>query len=277
MMTGMSSAANHRIHKVNWEKRIRRAVELREREPATSEVLNFLQHVLALQRRIYEEASVRATQVPQPGPSFLQQLDVAFAMEWLPAVLQRVRDHGPAKLAVEAERVATAGASQQRHVLTEFLQAAQLSLSEAESLFARVALQPCAEFLSSQCSLPPEAFGSSCPVCCSKPQLAVLRPEGDGGKRHLACSFCLTEWEFRRVLCPLCGEVDHTKLPRYSPDDPIGVRVEACETCKYYLKSFDLTVDGLMVPEVDEIATIALDVWAAGQGYRKIQPNLMGF
>ena len=105
----------------------------------------------------------------------------------------------------------------------------------------------------------------------------MLRPEGDGGKRHLACSLCLTEWEFRRIICPVCEEVDPFKLPRYSAEDPIAVRVDACDTCKSYLKSFDMTVDGLMVPEVDEIATVPLDLWAAEHGYHKFQLNLLGF
>jgi len=104
----------------------------------------------------------------------------------------------------------------------------------------------------------------------------VLRPEANGGKRLLMCSFCLTEWEFRRILCPFCGEEDYQKLPRYSVQDPV-VRVEACDTCKRYLKSVDMTVDGLAVPLVDEIATVPLDLWAAERGYRKICVNLMGF
>jgi len=116
-----------------------------------------------------------------------------------------------------------------------------------------------------------------CPVCGSKPQVAVLRPEGDGGKRFLVCSFCLTEWEFRRILCPICGEEDYQKLPRYSAEDLVAVRVEACDTCKYYLKSVDMTVDGLAVPLVDEIATAPLDLWAAEHGYTKVTLNLMGF
>jgi formate dehydrogenase maturation protein FdhE len=57
----------------------------------------------------------------------------------------------------------------------------------------------------------------------------------------------------------------------------MAVRVEACDTCKSYLKSFDTTLDGLLIPEVDEIAFPALDIWASEQGYRKIQLNLMGF
>jgi formate dehydrogenase maturation protein FdhE len=56
-----------------------------------------------------------------------------------------------------------------------------------------------------------------------------------------------------------------------------AVRIEACDTCRYYLKSVDRTIDGLAVPVVDEIAAAPLDLWAAEHAYRKIQPNLMGF
>jgi FdhE protein len=53
--------------------------------------------------------------------------------------------------------------------------------------------------------------------------------------------------------------------------------VEACDTCKYYLKSVDMTVDGLAVPLADEIATASLDIWAVEHGFSKVSPNLMGF
>jgi formate dehydrogenase maturation protein FdhE len=53
--------------------------------------------------------------------------------------------------------------------------------------------------------------------------------------------------------------------------------VEACDTCKTYLKSVDLTVEGRAVPEVDEVATAPLDLWAAERDYHKILPNVMGF
>ena len=54
------------------------------------------------------------------------------------------------------------------------------------------------------------------------------------------------------------------------------VRVEACDTCRTFLKSVDLTKNGLAVPEVDEVATLALDFWAAEHGYAKLQLNLLG-
>ncbi len=93
-----------------------------------------------------------------------------------------------------------------------------------------------------------------CPFCAEKPVAAVLRPEGDGGKRFLLCSLCFTEWEFRRLLCPNCGEEDKDKLPIYTAAEMPHVRVEACDTCRVYLKAIDLTKNGLAVPEVDELA-----------------------
>jgi formate dehydrogenase maturation protein FdhE len=71
--------------------------------------------------------------------------------------------------------------------------------------------------------------------------------------------------------------MNHEKLPRYSAEGIAAVRVEACDTCKSYLKSVDLTVDGFAVPEVDEVATTPLDLWAAERDYRKIHLNVMGF
>jgi FdhE protein len=116
-----------------------------------------------------------------------------------------------------------------------------------------------------------------CPFCGSKPVAAVLRTEGDGGKRFLLCSQCLTEWEFRRLLCPNCGEEDKERLPVYTAEEFPYVRIEACDTCHVYVKAIDLTKNGLAVPEVDELATPALDLWASERGYAKLQTNLFGF
>jgi FdhE protein len=179
-------------------------------------------------------------------------------------------------LAEEAGRLQGSSAAQIREMLQHWLSAAEAP--DGIAFFARVLLQPQAEHLARASDLAHEQVaGNQCPYCQSDPQLAVIRPEGDGGKRLLLCSFCQSEWEFRRILCPACGEENHEKLPRYSAEGISAVRVEACEVCKSYLKSIDMTVDGLAVPVVDEVATAPLDLWAAEQGYHKIHLNLMGF
>jgi formate dehydrogenase maturation protein FdhE len=54
------------------------------------------------------------------------------------------------------------------------------------------------------------------------------------------------------------------------------VRIEACDTCKHYLKGVDLTRLGFAVPIVDEIDAASLDLWAREHGYKKIELNLVG-
>jgi FdhE protein len=78
------------------------------------------------------------------------------------------------------------------------------------------------------------------------------------------------------MLCPGCGEEDRDKLPVYSAAEFPHIRVEACDTCRRYIKAVDLTRDGNAVPEVDELAALTLDLWAAEHGYEKLAPNLFG-
>jgi FdhE protein len=115
-----------------------------------------------------------------------------------------------------------------------------------------------------------------CPTCDSLPLLGVLRPEGDGGRRFLHCAFCAHEWGFRRILCPACGEEREDKLPVFVAEQFPHVRVDACDTCKHYIRTIDLTKDGNAVAEADELAAIPLTLWAQEYGYTRIHANLLG-
>ena len=42
------------------------------------------------------------------------------------------------------------------------------------------------------------------------------------------------------------------------------------------MKSVDLTLDGLAVPEVDELRSLSLDLWAVERGYVRLEPGLAG-
>jgi len=261
--------------KPDWSGRIERASYLAGRQPAAAEVLNFYRRILEFQKDLYDRAASRPAALDVP---FRERLDPDAAMQQLPELLSLVQASGPSKLAQEAADFRLESPEQCRQVLKLFLNAKDADDAGAYAFFARVLFQPLAEHLAAIPAPSLQGFsGMVCPVCGEKPQVAVLRPEGDGGKRFLVCSFCTTEWEFRRVLCPVCGEEDHTKLPRYTAEGISAVRVEACESCHYYLKSVDLTVDGLAVPLVDEVATASLDVWAVEYGFHKIRRNLMGF
>jgi len=151
-------------------------------------------------------------------------------------------------------------------------------LAEHPTLFfARAFLQPYAAYLAlhteqASVSVAPRVY----PVCGRRPQLGVLRPEGHGAKRSLLCSLCLTEWDYRRLVCPACEEEDVYKLTVYTASQFVHLRVEACDSCKTYINTVDLAKNGLAVPEVDELAGLPLSLWAEEHGYTKRQPNLLG-
>ena len=86
----------------------------------------------------------------------------------------------------------------------------------------------------------------------------------------------MTEWEYRRIVCPSCGEEDEKQICVYVAKELEYIRVEACETCKTYIETIDLTKDGHAIPIVDELVCLPLSLWAGDQGYRKLQKNLFG-
>ena len=79
-----------------------------------------------------------------------------------------------------------------------------------------------------------------------------------------------------RILCPCCGEADPHKLPVFQGETHPSVRIEACETCRRYVKSIDLTSDSRPIPEVDDLVSLALDLWATEEGFTRIEPGQAG-
>ena len=110
-------------------------------------------------------------------------------------------------------------------------------------------------------------------------------PSHNGAVRSLAvrcvqgCSLPLITHTVVRQISgdlPACGEQTGEKLAVYTADRFPHVRVEACDTCRYYIKTVDLTKDGHAVPVVDELATIPLNLWAQQHDYVKLGANLLG-
>ncbi len=98
-----------------------------------------------------------------------------------------------------------------------------------------------------------------CPLCGGSPDLAYLQPQT--GQRHLICSRCDTDWEFRRLGCPFCGVA--TEGQHYYVDENTGHRLYRCESCGRYLKTIDhRTFWKEYTPIVERLRTIELDVLA---------------
>jgi FdhE protein len=271
-----------------WDVRIARARELASAHPSASEGLRFYRHIAQFQQSLYGEleAECGREQVTRPAGMLQQELDLFVLMPRFAAFLAVVERNAPAPLAKAAAAQRASGGESRLETLTnfwgarsesEFSSESASNFDPAQTLLAWMFLQPYAEYLADYTARPPlHATPPVCPRCSSKPLAGVLRPEGDGGKRSLICSLCATEWDFRRIVCPGCGEEDVHKLAIYSANEISHVRVEACDTCHQYIKTVDLTKDGHAVPAVDELATIPLNLWAADHGYTKIQTNLLG-
>ena len=252
--------------KASLDDRIARATELAEIQPAARGLLSFYRELALIQKPVWEELQSKSG------------TDFRALVRHFPALLDLVRRIGPAPLAEFGDRHLQ-GAAEREQLLLAGWEGAPVDHpagSNEGRFYARVLLQPYAEYLASRGDIGIEGAEASCPFCNARPVVAVLRGEGDGAKRWLLCSLCATEWQYRRVLCPNCGQENKDQLPIYTASDFEHVRVEACDTCKTYIKSVDLTRDGHAIPAVDELATVALNLWADQHGYTKFEPNLLG-
>ncbi len=267
------------------QRRIERAEELAAQYPFAAEVLRFFVPVARFQDESYGSGE-KALKTQEQSISFAQPL-AAGVVDRFPGFLSLVEEIGPGPVAAAACELQGRTANSQRELLSAFWTRAGAAVIGGEDgvedkgdgdkeFFARAFLQPYAEFVRERVGK--QQHGPTpclCPFCSRKPGVGVLRPLGDGGQRSLVCSFCLGEWEFRRIVCPGCGEENHAKLPVYTAEEFKHVRVECCDSCRHYIKTVDLTRNGLADPVVDEIASIPLDLWAQKQGYTKLQVNLM--
>lgn len=252
--------------KASLDDRIARATELAEIHPAARGLLSFYRELALFQKPVSEELQL------QGGT------DILALVRHFPALVDLVRRIGPAPLAEFGDRHLQ-GTAERVQVLLAGWESGPVDHPGGANecrFYARVLLQPYAEYLASRGDIGTEGAAASCPFCGARPVVAVLRGEGDGAKRWLLCSLCATEWQYRRVLCPNCGQENKDLLPIYTAVDFEHVRVEACDNCKTYIKSVDLTRDGHAVPVVDELATVALNLWADEHGYTKFEPNLLG-
>jgi formate dehydrogenase accessory protein FdhE len=259
----------------SWNTRIQRAESLPARNEAIKTLLVFYARLLRTQKEIYEYLCSRRGWLP----SGYLEIDLPVIRAMMPALLREVERSGPSDLVEEAQFLLQASEAEIDQMLLE-----QWRRPSDLQFFAKAFLQPYARWMSESGVGPKdrnlESKESSCPFCGGRPQLSILHARedsADGGGRDLMCSTCLSVWSYRRVLCAHCGEERPAILGIYHSPDYDHIRIEACDTCRYYLKGIDLTRLGLAVPIVDEVAAAPLDLWAGEQGYTKIELNLVGF
>lgn len=263
-----------------WDARIARARELAPLSAAADQILTFYAALAHYQQSLFTSAI--ADNAPAREVSFIDAFPLRLAADAAPAFLRWLAHAAPSPDVLR--NAAAAPALQELDWATRLSEAlergapgggaALLVVDEPESFVIRSLLQPFSEAIAIArrdergiAPLSGESVPNRCPVCGDAPRVGVLREEGHGAKKALQCGRCFTEWGFPRLMCPTCRETRFDALPVFTADAFPHVRVETCETCHQYLKTIDLTVDGLAVPVVDDLASISLDLWVAERGY----------
>ena len=282
------SAAEIEIAASPWPARRLRAEELCEQHPFAAELLTLYLALLPVQEDAWHAARDRP-----PSPS---ELAAWGAARVVPAVADATMAAGPDALgeAVRRRLAADDGDS----ALAGWL--AGTELDPVDRYLARASLAPVLEALGERAGegcARDEAGATLCPCCGGLPQLSCVADSGDSlvsGRRSLLCARCASSWDHTRSACPACGESDEARLLVYAErwTGPVSVdgngdgaaqaifphlRIAGCSTCRRYLIEVDMARDGRAVPEVDELAALPLDLYAADQRLTKVTPNLMGF
>jgi formate dehydrogenase accessory protein FdhE len=266
-----------------WSQRIGRAEAIQADVPAAAEILTFYAGLARLQQTLLDQPPRELA-----GTSFRSALDLEPPLAAVPVLLDWLSTRAPAALAARAESLVDVPQDVWRNTMRDYVADEVEAATDDEHVMAFVvgaAVQPVAEYLAIQRQprtaerrpSDPGAGGASsiCPMCGGAPVVGALREEGHGGRRGLVCGFCLTEWNYLRVVCPACDERTFDALPVFTSDTFPHVRIDACDTCRSYLKTVDLTRDGRAVPIVDDLATVTLDLWARERGYTRVTPNLL--
>jgi Protein involved in formate dehydrogenase formation len=285
------SAEPVRVDAGPWEARRLRAEELCARYPFAQEMLTLYLALWPVQKEAWQ-----AVRADPPAAAGLARWAAAAA---LPAVIDATAAAGPAALREAIAERGTAGDA----ALSAWL--AGEELDAVDTYLARASLAPALEALGGGAAAAcaparAEGGGALCPCCGGLPQRSVVAESGDPlvtAPRSLVCARCGTSWRHTRSACPACGESDEGRLLVYAEQwtgpviqdgngDGGGVqpsvvfpnlRIVGCSSCRHYLIEIDLARDSRAVPEVDELAALPLDLYAADRGLTKVTPNLMGF
>ena len=255
----------------DFDSRRKRALALADSEPAMHDPLEFAAAVHS-----YQQSRMGQPSVGSAANRLASSAAVGYRLKLLEVVDDIVGELVPTRAALVpvaptdlGDASADLGASEVRAWI-----ASRDNLSAAQALWIDVAAAPIIEMAASQIQVPPrEAWTEPlCPLCGDQPRLSVIVEESGefmrGSPRYLVCGRCASWWGFSRAACPGCGEHHPDRLALYTNDRWPWARVDACLSCRSFIKTFDLRQPGAVavVPLVDDVATITLDFWAHEQG-----------
>jgi len=269
----VSAAADRLLER--FEQRARRAEALAETPSSGREPLRFAAGLFRAQGRAAGGVLVEHERTPLSGAL---ERDLPRVEAPLRSVLRFLADSGPVPL----REGAASRATEPGDLFAARLQTAWTGgPDERQDFLSHAVLRAYAEAMvhvGVQLDRPRTPGSGHCPACGAPPSISFRKSmaSSDGAARFLGCGLCGTEWQTNRIRCPSCGETDPQRLPGWQSETHPAARVEACETCHRYVKSVDLTLDARAVPEVDELRSLSLDLWAVERGYVRVEPGLAG-
>ena len=113
-----------------------------------------------------------------------------------------------------------------------------------------------------------------CPTCGSLPAMAQLVGVDPGRLRLLSCGCCGTRWQFKRTGCPFC-EADSQRLASVTIEGEPGLRIDHCESCGGYLKTYDGQGNERLL--LSDWSSLHLDVIASDRGLKRAAVSLYEF
>jgi FdhE protein len=110
-----------------------------------------------------------------------------------------------------------------------------------------------------------------CPTCGSAPAMAQLAGTEPGRRRFLCCGRCGTRWQYKRTGCPFC-EGDTQRLSVVAVQGEGGLRIDYCESCRGYLKTYD--GEGNEALLLSDWTSLHLDLVAHDRGLKRLAASL---
>jgi FdhE protein len=111
-----------------------------------------------------------------------------------------------------------------------------------------------------------------CPTCGEPPAMAQLVGKDPGRLRKLSCGRCKTRWRYRRTGCPFCDVQDEHRLTVLAVEGERGLRIDYCETCGGYLKTYD--GEGHESVLLADWTSLHLDMIARDRGLKRLAASL---
>jgi len=111
-----------------------------------------------------------------------------------------------------------------------------------------------------------------CPACGELPAMAQLVGKDPGRLRKLSCGRCRTRWRYRRTGCPFCDSQDGHRLAVVSVEHEAGLRIDYCDVCSGYLKTYD--GEGSESVLLADWTSLHLDMIARDRGLKRLAVSL---